>query len=329
MSLPASPTTLGSGESKVSVVERWRGQVREGERQRIVLADEGDLRAREAADVLTAEGLAEAFVAGQDFRKPSDLGATCAGELLSQLSDPTAKRPVDANDPLSVGAALVNTGWAAACVAGASRSTADVLRAGLRVIGLAPGVTTLSSSMLMVLADGRLVVFADCAVLPDPNVAQLAQVAIASADTFTELARDEPHVAMLSFSSKGSAQHPQVDKVRDATELAKKLRPSLKIDGELQFDAAWLPEVAKVKAPDSEVAGRANVFIFPDLGAANISYKVAERLAGAHAYGPLLQGLDGVLHDLSRGCSAQDIVNIAVIALVQASRRNPQAGVVG
>lgn len=216
-------------------------------------------------------------------------------------------------------AALVKTGWAAGCVAGASRPSAEVVRVGLRVLGVAPGVETVSSCFFMVLPDGRAMAYGDCGVLPDPDAKQLASVAVSSAGTFAQLSGEEPRVAMLSYSTKGSAQHPRVDKVRRATEIARRLAPKLKIDGELQFDAAWVSGVGAAKAPASEVAGRANVFVFPDLDSGNIAYKITERLAGASAFGPLLQGLDGVFHDLSRGCSSDDIVNVAVIASIQAS----------
>ena len=176
--------------------------------------------------------------------------------------------------------------------------------------------------MLMVLDDGRPVAFGDCGVMPDPDPEQLASIAISSAATYAELTDDEPQVAMLSFSTKGSAEHPLVDKVLAATEIARGLAPGLAIDGEMQFDAAFVPSVGERKAPDSAVAGHANVFIFPDLNSGNIAYKIAERIGGAQAFGPLLQGVDGVLHDLSRGSSVDDMVNVAVIASLQAARRS-------
>jgi phosphate acetyltransferase len=171
---------------------------------------------------------------------------------------------------------------------------------------------------MLVMPDGRPVAFGDCGVVPDPDADQMASIAISTARTFAALVDSEPRIAMLSFSTKGSAEHERVDKVRRATVLVGERAPGFAVDGELQFDAAWVAEVADAKAPGSPVAGSANVFVFPDLDSGNIAYKVAERLGGARAFGPLLQGLDGVLHDLSRGCSTDDILNVAVIAGLQA-----------
>ena len=295
--------------------------------QRIILADADDRRAVRAADRLNAQGLAEALVAGRDFGSLAEIAHGPAERLLEELAGaetgPWAGRRLDVDDPLVISAALVRTGWAAGCVGGASRPSAEVVRAGLRVLGVAPGVEAVSSCFLFVLPDGRAMVYGDCGVLPDPDDQQLASVAISSAATFAQLCGEEPRVAMLSFSTKGSAQHPRVEKVRSATAIAQQAAPHLQIDGELQFDAAWVQAVGALKAPGSEVAGRANVFVFPDLDSGNIAYKITERLGGALAFGPLLQGLDGVLHDLSRGCSEDDIVNVAVIASIQASELHP------
>lgn len=306
----------------MSVLEDWYSRARANP-QRIILADAQDQRAVAAADRLNGEGLVEALVAGRDFGSLSEVGHGPAEQLLDDLAcvaaGPWANRRLDVDDPLVISAALVRTGWAAGCVAGASRASAEVVRAGLRVLGLAPGVEALSSCFFFVLQDGRSMVYGDCGVLPDPDERQLASVAVSSAATFAQLSGEEPRVALLSFSTRQSAQHPRVDKVRNATAIARRSAPHLKIDGELQFDAAWVPAVAEMKAPGSDVAGRANVLVFPDLDSGNIAYKITERLAKAMAFGPLLQGLDGVLHDLSRGCSVDDIVNVSVIASIQAS----------
>ena len=162
---------------------------------------------------------------------------------------------------------------------------------------------------MMLLRDGRTIAYADCAVLIDPDPDQLADIAVMTASTYQQLTGEQPRVAMLSFSTLGSATHERVDKVRVATERVRSIAPDLAVDGELQFDAAWVPHIAAAKASTSAVAGKANVFVFPDLDSANIAYKITERLGGAVALGPLLQGLNGVMHDLSRGCSVTDIVN--------------------
>ncbi len=219
-------------------------------------------------------------------------------------------------NPLYFGAMLVREGLAAGAVAGSIHTTGDVLRAAIQIIGMMPNVNVVSSCFLMVLPKGEILTFADCAVIPDPDPEQLASIAISAAMTHRRLVGNEPKIAMLSFSTKGSAEHPMVDKVIQATHLIKKIDPTLVVDGELQFDAAYVAEVGKRKAPDSPVAGKANVFIFPDLDAANIAYKMVQRLAGAEAIGPIIQGLAKPYNDLSRGCSVDDIVNVAAICSI-------------
>lgn len=214
--------------------------------------------------------------------------------------------------PLFFGAMMVREGMADGSVAGSISTTADVLRAGIQVVGLMEGISIVSSFFLIVFPS-KVYSFADCAVVPNPTAEQLADIAISTAINYKKLTGEEPIVAMLSFSTKGSAQHEMVDKVVKATQIAKQKRPDLIIDGELQLDAAIVPEVAKIKAPDSPVQGNANVLIFPNLDAGNIGYKMAQRMAGAEAIGPIVQGLKKPCFDLSRGCSVEDIVNVVAI----------------
>jgi phosphate acetyltransferase len=222
---------------------------------------------------------------------------------------------------LYFGAAMVKTGKADASVAGAVNTTGNVLRAALHMIGLAPGISTVSSSFLMTIPEflgekDKILMFADCAVVPNPDPEQLASIAASTADTLVKLAGQTPKVAFLSFSTKGSAEHEDVDKVRKALAIFKANHPGIEADGELQLDAAIMPKVGAKKAPGSTVAGQANVLIFPDLDAGNIGYKLTERLAKATATGPIIQGLALPANDLSRGCSADDIVDVAAIAVL-------------
>ncbi|GAA0083883.1 phosphate acetyltransferase [Clostridium sp. CTA-7] len=226
-------------------------------------------------------------------------------------------------DPLYFGTMMVKCNDADGMVSGAIHTTGDLLRPGLQIIKTSKGVSVVSSFFIMGVPNSSygeegMLLFADCAVNPNPTYEQLAAIAIATADTAKNVCKIEPRVAMLSFSTMGSADHETVEKVRKATELAKELRPDLLIDGELQLDAAIVEKVAKQKAPNSNVAGRANVLVFPDLQSGNIGYKLVQRFANAEAIGPICQGFDKPINDLSRGCSADDIVNVVVLTAVQA-----------
>ncbi len=227
-------------------------------------------------------------------------------------------------DPLYFGTMLVHTDRAAGMVAGSINATGDVLRPSFQIIKTKAGVSVVSGAFIMEVPDCQygnngIFVFADCGVNPNPNENQLAEIAITSAETAKNLLGLKPVVAMLSFSTKGSASHEYVDKVVSATEIAKKKAPDLIIDGELQLDAAIVNSVAKTKCPDSNVAGKANVLVFPDLQSGNIGYKLTQRLAKATALGPILQGIAKPVNDLSRGCSVEDIINIVAITSVQAN----------
>lgn len=227
-------------------------------------------------------------------------------------------------DPLYLATLLIKNGDADGEVAGAANSTGNVLRPAFQIVKTLPGISVVSGAFIMIMkeekwGDNGIIVFADCAVHPDPTAQELAEIAVSTAKTTRAIVGVEPRVAMLSFSTKGSAKHAMCDKVIEATRLAKEMDPSLLIDGELQADAAIVEAIGKSKAPDSPIAGKANVLVFPTLEAGNIAYKLVQRLAGAEAVGPVLQGMAAPINDLSRGCSVDDIVNLVAITVNQAA----------
>ena len=249
-------------------------------------------------------------------------------DLLLEIRGKKIKSREDAEklvrNPLYLATLLVKSGAADGEVAGAENSTGDVLRPAFQIVKTLPGISVVSGAFFMVfenkeIGDNGIITFADCAVHPNPTASELAEIAVASARTTKAIAGLEPRVALLSFSTKGSAKHEMVDKVIEATAIAQKMAPEFKIDGELQADAAIIPGIGSKKAPDSEIAGRANVLVFPTLEVGNITYKLVQRLAGAEAVGPVLQGMAAPINDLSRGCSADDIINMIAITSLQAA----------
>ncbi|MBZ0182246.1 MAG: phosphate acetyltransferase [Melioribacteraceae bacterium] len=306
----------------------------------VVLPESHDDRVIKAAGILSAEKIAQVITIGNEEKvreSAKNLGVDLTGvriidpEKSEKLSDFTniffnmrkhkgvtieqAKETM--KQDLFFGAMLVKESMADGFVAGSTASTADVLRAAIQCVGMPEGISIVSSFFLMIFPE-KTYSFGDCAVVPNPDANQLADIAISTAVNHQKLTGEEAYVAMLSFSTKGSAKHELIDKVLEATEIIKQKRPDIKVDGELQFDAAVVDSIGKKKAPGSDVAGRANVLIFPDLQAGNIGYKIAQRMGKAEAVGPVVQGLKKPLFDLSRGCSVDDIVSTAAIAALMA-----------
>lgn len=315
-------------------------------RKKIVLPEGNEPRVIKAAGKILKEGIADLFIIGE-----KDVVFKLAEEEKVDLKGANIINPVDSHlkeeyadlfyelrkhkgitkedavkqieDPLYFGTMLVHNEQADGMVAGSINATGDVLRPAFQIIKTSPGISVVSGAFIMEVPeteygeDGYFI-FADCAVNPLPDAEQLAEIAISSAKTAENLLGIEPVVAMLSFSTKGSANHDLVDKVVRATKIAKEKAPEIQLDGELQADAALVPSVAKTKAPESKIAGKANVLVFPDLQSGNIGYKLVQRLAKAEAIGPVLQGIAKPVNDLSRGCSVDDIVNLVAITSVQA-----------
>ncbi|MDD4308889.1 MAG: phosphate acetyltransferase [Candidatus Cloacimonetes bacterium] len=320
----------------------------------IVLPEAFDARTLKAAAQIAKEGLAEVILLGEESQVIADakaLGYDFSGSDASfsciKIINPASAQElprfaeffynkrkdkgisleealIAVQQPLFFGACMVKHGLVGGMVAGAANTTADVLRAALQVVGVMPGLKTVSSTFIMVVPDflgeEKVFLFADCAVVPNPTAEQLADITTSTALTRRAIIGDEPYVALLSFSTMGSAEHELVEKVQNAKKILDERKVDFAYDGEMQLDAAIIPSIASSKAPKSSVAGKANTLIFPDLQAGNIGYKLVQRMAKAEAIGPIIQGLASPVCDLSRGCSAEDIVNTAVLVLLMAKK---------
>jgi phosphate acetyltransferase len=322
-----------------------------GTNKKIVLPEGAEERTMRAADIILEEKIAEIILLGNEavimenashwnlknIRKATiiDPVAHSRKQYFAEMLVTIRKNKgltieealVLVENPLYLAVLLIKNGDADGEVAGANNSTGDVLRPAFQIVKTQAGFSAVSGAFIMIVPDKNygedgILVFADCAVNPDPTVKELAEIAVASAQTAKNIAGIEPRVAMLSFSTKGSANHEKADKVIEATKLAKIMDPSLQIEGELQADAAIVESIGRKKAPGSSIAGRANVLVFPSLESGNIAYKLVQRLAGAEAIGPVLQGMAAPINDLSRGCSVEDIVNLVAITVNQVNGSN-------
>lgn len=331
----------------MDLVEKIKEKARK-EFKKIVLPESYEDRTLKAADIVISEKLAQIVLIGE--KEKIDIEASRLGldniskaivinpyhhenkekyvDLMVQLRAHKGLTREEAfklvEDPLVLATIMIKNGDVDGELAGADNSTGDVLRPAFQFVGTKPGISVVSGAFIMILKDKEfgedgMLVFADCAVNPDPDEQQLAEIAISTAHTTKAIVGFDPRVAMLSFSTKGSAKHELVDKVVNATLIAQKADPSLNIDGELQLDAALVESVGLKKCPESKIAGKANVLIFPDLQAGNIAYKMAERLAHATAFGPVLQGMAAPINDLSRGCTVDNIVNMVAVTALQAA----------